>query len=225
MKTYIYYVMLTAAIIVFAGCNREQKIQITKTSISMQDSLYSIDTEKSVFSTTSKKLDNSLNELNNRLDSIYNSNSEQLQARAKEDAQFMENGMGYELLMRDSVFMATDKLISLRILTYTYAGGAHGNTMFSAINYAPQSLQFLTTDNIFNANATAEIDSLLVKHFNNEDGCFWEKPTVAKASAINIGNSEVTFIYNQYELGAYSCGPATVNIPLNEIEPYMILAK
>lgn len=225
MKTNIYIAaaMLAVAATIFAGCNREEKIQIAKSSIALSDSLCSIETEKSVFSAKTKRLDYSLNELNNRIDSIYDSRSGQLQETAAEDSHFMENGMGYELIMKDSVFMATEKLISLRILTYIYTGGAHGNTMFSAINYAPQSLQFLTTDNIFDANATAEIDSLLLKHFNNEDGCFWEKPTVAKASAVNIGNSEVTFIYNQYELGAYSCGPATVNIPIEEIGQYMIV--
>ncbi len=215
--------LFAVAALLFTGCNGNNSIKVVKTSVSLSDSLISVDMEKSVFSAENNKLDNLLNILNDSIDIIYNKANDYITEWANESRMFIEEGEYYELIVKDSVFYVSDELVSLRILKYMYTGGAHGNSFYSAINYAPQTHQFLTTANILDANRTEEMDELLVKYFKNDNGCFWEQPTVEKASAINISRNFVTFIYDHYVLGAYACGPAVVDIPLEEIQPYMIL--
>ncbi len=215
--------LFAVAALLFAGCNSNSNIQVADTSVYMSDSLVTVDTHKSVFSSGNSKLDNSLNELNDSIDVFYNKANDEIREWAEKAAEFIRDGMNYELVMDDSLFYSSDNLISLRIMKYMYTGGAHGNAFYTALNYNPQTCQFLTTANIINANNYTEVNELLAEHFKNDSGCFWEQPTVESASAINVSSNMVTFIYDHYVLGAYACGPAVIDVPIEEIQPYMML--
>ncbi len=215
--------LIAVAALLFAGCNSNSNIQVVDISVYSSDSLVTVDTHKSVFSSGNSKLDNSLNDLNDSIDLFYNKANDEIREWAEKSAEFIHEGMNYELMMEDSLFYSSSDFISLRIMKYMYTGGAHGNAFYTAINYDPQTRQFLTTANIINANNHAEVNKLIAQHFKNDSGCFWEQPKVENASAINISRNLVTFIYDHYVLGAYACGPAIVDVPLEEMQPYMLL--
>ncbi|MFR7876763.1 MAG: hypothetical protein ACLU4J_10480 [Butyricimonas paravirosa] len=44
----------------------------------------------------------------------------------------------------DSVFIANDQYVCVRLIIYTFTGGAHGITNFYTFNYDVQNQKFLT---------------------------------------------------------------------------------
>lgn len=69
---------------------------------------------------------------------------------------------GYtELQVGDSVFMANDQYVSVRLIVYTFTGGAHGITNFYTFNYDVQNQKFLTNQEILNYTNETQINTQL----------------------------------------------------------------
>lgn len=125
----------------------------------------------------------------------------------------------YQLYIEDSVFMATDNYISLRLTIYTFEGGAHGMTNYCAFNYDVKKGKFLMPEDIIDYTKAEEINSLLAKYFDNTENCFTEIPTLTNGfTALTISPESMCFTYPQYSLGAYACGMAMVTIPDKELQ-------
>lgn len=129
----------------------------------------------------------------------------------------------YELYSSDTAFIASEQIISTLTTTYTFAGGAHGNTEFYALNYSPAQKRFLSTKDLLDMSQQMRIDSLLQVNFTNPNNCFNTDPTLAEASAINVTPTHLRFTYAHYTLGAYYCGAPVVEIPLESLNGIYLL--
>lgn len=129
----------------------------------------------------------------------------------------------YELYSSDTAFIASEQIISTLTTTYTFAGGAHGNTEFYALNYSPTEKRFLSTAELLDMSQQMRIDSLLQVNFTNPDNCFNTDPTLAEATAINVTPTHLRFTYAHYTLGAYYCGAPVVEIPLESLKGIYLL--
>lgn len=219
-KHLLYFTIITLCTI---SCIRNTAIKTTETKISLEDSIYTIEMKSTLFSSADKKQNMALGELNTATEKFCRQFIDTFKQDAWDNREYLEKGMTYQLVILDSVFLAEKDLVSIRYTYYMYVGGAHGSTGYTAFNYNPQTGTFLQNNNLFNPQYTKQINQLLQKYFLDPDGCFWDKPTLNEVAAVNIGKEFVTFIYAQYVLGAYACGPATVNIPITELLPYLAI--
>ena len=119
----------------------------------------------------------------------------------------------YELQVGDSVFMANDRYVSIRLMVYTFTGGAHGITNFYTFNYDVQNQKFLTDQEVLNYVNETQINAQLKANFKNPEGCFTTDPTLKDVTTVNFNKKSVCFTYGQYVLGAYACGVAEVTVP------------
>lgn len=124
----------------------------------------------------------------------------------------------YQLLVTDSVFIATGRYISVRLMNYTFTGGAHGMTHFHAFNYDVEHRTFLSKEDIFDYMNKDEVNARLKKHFDNPEGCFSETPTLNLASTVTFSPLDVCFTYDHYVLGAYACGSYEQTVPRMELK-------
>lgn len=129
----------------------------------------------------------------------------------------------YELYSSDTAFTVSEQIISTLTTTYTFAGGAHGNTEFYALNYSPKEKRFLSISDLLDLSQQIRIDSLLQAYFTNPNNCFNTDPTLAKATAINVTPTHLRFTYAHYTLGAYYCGAPVVEIPLESLKEIYLL--
>lgn len=218
MKNNIFFSVVLG--LVLAGC-QPATVEVKKESLNNKNNQWEIDVQKSVFSSSDAGVEKGCTAVNRVVEALID--SLQLDIKAQADTFFTTYGKmydekgpewAYQLYVKDSVFMATDKYISLRVLVYTFMGGAHGMTNFYAFNYDVQKQHFLTDQEIINYDKANEINGLLVKYFNNPEGCFSDKPTLTNGfTALNVSPVAVCFTYPQYTLGAYACGVAQVTIP------------
>ena len=109
--------------------------------------------------------------------------------------------------------MANARYVSVRLMVYTFTGGAHGITNFYTFNYDVQNQKFLTDQEVLNYVNEAQINAQLKANFKNPEGCFTTDPTLKDVTTVNFNKKSVCFTYGQYVLGAYACGVAEVTVP------------
>lgn len=130
-----------------------------------------------------------------------------------------------ELIVKDSVYVANDKMISARLMVYEFTGGAHGNVGYYAYNYDVASGKMLTTDQIINVEKAALVNEQLKLNIKNPEGCFNVDPTLADVSTINLTQTDFVFTFSPYTLGPWVCGTCEIVVPRSAISEAVLLKK
>lgn len=212
---------LGSLLLLLGSCS--MNMTITKEEIREDTQEYSIDVTES-FIDAKKSDDYRLIEpVNARTGEIIDSLIYDTKSKSISTSSRHRNSFKYELVTNDTVFIASDKIISVRITAYQFGGGAHGSTSFYGLNYSPATGRFLRLEDIFEMSASSAINTVIEKYFKNENDCFNEKPTIEGATVVNISKTSAIFTYKHYLLGAYACGSAVVEVPLKELNNYLKL--
>ncbi|WP_303178964.1 DUF4163 domain-containing protein [uncultured Butyricimonas sp.] len=213
-------IMAIGLALVFVGCQpKVQNLNVKQEHSEVSSEDCDIRIDRSVFSAADETINKSCMVLNGKIEKLVNDLKDSLRADATELFQTFADkpderpNWKYELIVDDSVFMATDQFISVRLRVYSFTGGAHGMTTYHSFNYDVKNQKFLTNKEILNYANAAQINTLLKANFKNPDGCFTMEPTLDLAGAINFNATSVYFLYGQYVLGAYACGSAEVVVP------------
>jgi hypothetical protein len=152
-----------------------------------------------------------------------------LAAFKKQFAPGMGSGKG-EVKTDVSISYYTTQLITGLMTSYSYTGGAHGNTRllpynFAMVNGAAKELRF---SDVFKAGAADEVSQRVM----------WKLQGVERATSIaegtvtamtpeqlnrfTITKNGVKFYFEHYELGPYSAGSFNVTLIFSEIEDLLI---
>lgn len=132
------------------------------------------------------------------------------------------------------------KILSLIENTYTFTGGAHGNTAIFGLNFALNPNFKLDVEKLFeyqdhdivlnfmsdycfaslrdNYNEELEIDTEEIRH-QSKNTLFWEGSLDPKWDNFNnfiINKESLSIIFNQYQVSSYSFGIHFVEIPYEE---------
>lgn len=218
MKSTLFMAIMVA--LAFTGCQpKVQNLSVKQEHTEVVSEDWDIQIDRPVFSTADEAVNKGCIAVNSKIEKFVSDLSDSLRVDATElfkmfaDKPEERPDWKYELMIDDSVFMATDQFISVRLREYIFTGGAHGNTGFRAFNYDIKNQKFLSDKEILNYANAAQINAQLKANFKNPDGCFTNEPTLDEASAINFDATSVYFIFEPYVLGPYACGTAEVVVP------------
>lgn len=226
MKTKI--LTFFAAAFLLTGCHKEIKLETKQIHEMDKTALWAFTIDRPVFSTTVPSVEESCVVFNDSLTSFIERQKDSIKVQAKEFKTAMDS-LGeqmagpFELIVKDSVYMADENYISVRLLIYTYTGGAHGMTNFYGFNYNLKTKKFLNNSEIINRNKAAEINELLKAHLQNPDSCFTDTPTIENFSALNFTLHSVDFTYTPYVLGPYSCGFTSIAVPSHKMKDLLLI--
>jgi len=222
--------MAVLTVFAFAGCQpKVQNLDVKQEKTTANSENWDIKVNRSIFSSADAALNKSCEILNGEMKKLVNDLQDTLKANATEFFRFIEENKEerpvwrYELMIEDSVFMATDRYISVRLRTYTFTGGAHGMTNFYTFNYDVKNRKLLSNREVFNYVNEAQINSQLKANFKNPEHCFTTDPTLKDVTAINFNATSVCFTYAQYVLGAYACGVAEVTVPKTALKEELLI--
>ena len=201
----------------FVGCQKPT-INIEENTLSYTNNEWDVSVNRPVFSAQDAALEKGCKEVNERvtklIDSLQNDLKEQLKEYLQEAQEMKINPMiPFTLDIQDSVFMADDRYISLRLVVYMLTGGANGLTEYYAFNYSMKQGKFLEPEDILNYNKSAEIDKQIKTNFKNPDNCFTDVPTLSNVTTVNFSTNDICFTYDPLVLGAHYCGAAQVSVP------------
>lgn len=131
----------------------------------------------------------------------------------------------YEFTTKSSTSFRDKNLLSIKLETYSYWGGAHGYSDTKYLNFDIKSAEQLTQDKLFKDKE--KFKSLAEQKFRkqqniapeaniNEPGYFFENDTFSLPNTIGFDQEYVILIYNPYEVAPYAEGQIILEIPLEE---------
>ena len=130
----------------------------------------------------------------------------------------------FVLNVSNNVLMDGPRYLSVRLNSYQMYHGAHGQTDIYGLNYDLEKQSFLKLADMMDLSKGKEINALLKKHLEDPDHCLtFAEPTVDNVTAVNITPKAIEFVYAQYILGPYSCGPVTIELPREELKGLLLL--
>jgi len=129
------------------------------------------------------------------------------------------------LLIDIKVLRQTHNYIALEYVHSDYAGGAHGNTSISYINFNPKTNSPVTLDSLIQPNKKAELVKLVEGIFRKNENIsatepldknyFFTNGKFALAQSFYVGKEGLVFLYNPYEIKSYAAGTTKLVIPAN----------
>lgn len=212
-----------------AACKKEIKLEVKQIQETDKTAQWDIQTSHPVFSSTETDVENSCVKFNDEMGGLVHGIQAAFMEQAKESIASLDSAgikqiAPYQLIIQDTVTLANENYISVRVLSYEMLGGAHGMTNFYGVNYDVKNQKFLNKKDILNLSKASEINALLKANLKDPDNCFsFEAPTVDNLTAINITQHSIEFTYAQYILGPYSCGPATISVPREKMQGMLML--
>lgn len=227
MKLSILSLVISTLLLVSCGETRHQ-VEVKNVQSEDQSENWEVSLSYSHFSSDNEAVNQSCKKLNDKIEVLVTD----LQDFLKQDADSLFTSFSpeeerpqwkYSLFLSDSVFMATDQFISLRLTAYTFTGGAHGATSYYTLNYDVKNQRLLEPTEILNHDKFQLINELLKSNFENPEECFTTDPTLDQVEVINFSQSNVSFTYGQYTLGAYVCGSPVVAIPIEKLGDSFLL--
>lgn len=132
----------------------------------------------------------------------------------------------WEVIINSEVVFQSMYVITIAVDSYTFTGGAHGNSVITLLNFNPETGNLYTQDEIF--KKSSDLRALVEKSFkmetaskNNtsEDYFFGEDFKLPE----NVGFNEegIIFLYNTYEIASYAQGITEFTIPYTEIYTFL----
>lgn len=137
-------------------------------------------------------------------------------------------GLGgcWELKTQADTISANPKVLTARLETYAYTGGAHPNTnssfyMFDRETGRPLTLTDLVSDTTALLNVVEQTfrkQQDLLPQANLEDqGYFLRDGHFFLPANIGMSRTGMVFYYNPYEIAAYALGPIEVTVPYDQL--------
>lgn len=226
MKKHISFKLAITAVlftVIAASCNHKIDYTVQQKNLNISDSLITVKADYLEITSTSPDMNKWLDSINKAIYSNIIAQKDTIAQFSKDyRIRFNESWPPYELMVLDTVYLKNSTILSVLYTTYSFTGGAHGMTSFVGYNYDIVNQKELLVKDLFNPNATEEINQALAMYFTNPDNCFASQPTLQQVSAVNLAFESFIFTYEQYVLGAYACGPTTVTVPYIVLEKYLI---
>ncbi len=128
----------------------------------------------------------------------------------------------YTMEVNFSTEYNSDKLLSFKLLSNSYLGGAHSNPMTKGVTFDSVNNNVITFDKMY-VDDTKTVNSTLnylieeyIEDNNMQDSLFpYEKGSLPLPYKDNffITKTGVTYIYNPYEIAPYATGIIFISIP------------
>jgi len=207
----------------FTGCNNTVPLERETIAVSDKTDEWEINVTHTRFLSSDDKVNQSCAKMNQEIQQFVDSLQTDFKASAEDFFASLDD-VGRDrpdwkcpLIVKDTVFIADNRYVSVRFETYSFLGGANGLNKYYAFNYDIKNQRFLSKEDILDANSQEKINNLLEKQFDNLFSCFNESPAFGNVTAVNIAPNGISFTYDQYVLGARVCGDYKTFISKEEL--------
>ncbi|TKC06762.1 DUF3298 and DUF4163 domain-containing protein [Pedobacter polaris] len=147
------------------------------------------------------------------------------------DSFFAENKDTYQswfLIIEIKVLKQTANYIALQYIHADYAGGAHGNTNISYLNYNPKTNQAVTLDSLIDVSQISKLLNIAEAIFRKNEKLtpteplvekyFFEKGIFSLPESFYVSDKGLVFLYNPYEIKPYAAGTTELIIPFDAVK-------
>lgn len=139
---------------------------------------------------------------------------------------------GFEAKVKGMIAYQSPKLISLKLDSFMFAGGAHGFTSTRYININAEKGTVLSDKDLFKDAADFKVlaEKAFRKHekisdsMSLEDAGYWfDEDVFQLPDNIGFTKTDIILFYNPYDVSPYSEGPIEVKIPLEKVKGNLLV--
>lgn len=145
---------------------------------------------------------------------------------------FPDYKVGWEAIIEGSVNYDSPDIVNIKIESYTFMGGAHGNTYTTSLIFNPKNGNELNINNII--KDTNSLSKLAEKKFReqfhipadqpiNSTGFMFDNNKFVLPQNYFITKNGLLLFYNTYEIAAYVEGSKEILIPYDEIKDNLLI--
>lgn len=146
----------------------------------------------------------------------------------KKAAESFSSEPPWEAYLNESIYRKDEELLSIGVTTEIFSGGAHGYKNLSFLNFDPQTGEQLSWKDIFNPGFKAHVEKRFRRDQNipaeeniNSTGFWFENDAFHLPANIGFTDEQVILVYNSYEIAPYADGDFYMEIPIEEVRPFM----
>ena len=149
-------------------------------------------------------------------------------AQQKEVVEKFGTDFPWRALANQSLYHQTDTLITIGVETQVLAGGAHGYGATSFFNFDPYTGRQYAQSELFAEGFTDYVEGVFRQQEEipseasiNSTGFWFENDRFHLPVNIGFEKDQVILVYNPYEIASYADGEFYLELPLNEVLPYL----
>jgi hypothetical protein len=140
---------------------------------------------------------------------------------------FETDALPWEVTINSEVVFQSTYVITIAIDSYTFTGGAHGNSVITLLNFDPKTGDLYTQNNV--VKTSPDFIELVKQYFKKETASktsdssenYFFGEDFKLPENIGFNDEGVIFLYNTYELSSYAQGITEFTIPYNEISKFI----
>lgn len=140
---------------------------------------------------------------------------------------FQDTTADWVATVNSEVVYSSTEVITVAVDSYTFTGGAHGNSIITLLNFNPETGELYKNESLFKINE--EFKSLVKGYLSDEvnakiidDGeNYFFGEDFKLPENIGFNDEGVIFLYNTYEIAAYAQGITEFTIPYSIIASYL----
>ncbi|MFI2741445.1 DUF3298 domain-containing protein [Zhouia sp. PK063] len=179
-----------------------------------------------IMNTMNTNPDKQIDEDGNLEEAIQSFKTEFTEARKD----FPDASFGYEADIDARIDYDAENLQSFAFNSYVFTGGAHGSSNVTYINFDPKTGKIFENEDLF--KNVDEFTKFAEKKFRekeeikpdasiNSKGYWFENDTFSLPQSIGFDDKGLVLLYNPYEISAYVDGQHVIEIPFDEVKPYL----
>ncbi len=145
--------------------------------------------------------------------------------------QFSEEATPWEATVNTAVSYEDDEIITLKLDSYLFTGGAHGYNTTHYLNFNKQKSIELDTEDLFKnksdfeefAESKFRIQEEIPSQYDiNSTGFMFETGSFYLPENVGYTEQGVQLFYEQYEVASYADGPIVLTISYKELKRYLV---
>ncbi|WP_194767009.1 DUF3298 and DUF4163 domain-containing protein [Tamlana sp. I1] len=137
--------------------------------------------------------------------------------------EFPESPQVWEAQIDGEILYQSNDIISVSITSYTNTGGAHGILKISFLNFNAKNGNLIPNKALFkDLNAFKKLAEPYYIAAIEDKEILINKDQFNLPANIAYTEEGIVFLYNTYEIAAYSQGVIEFKVPFNEAQPYLV---
>lgn len=148
------------------------------------------------------------------------------------DVEAASTWLNYEEVVEGNVKFNAYGFLCYQFRIYSYAGGAHGNTMVRNCAFDRHQSRVLLLNDLFAEASQPAVSAMIQQRLLEKYECtaaeqlaaigFFDLASVSATDNFFFDYDGVTFVYDPYEIATYSCGVIEVKLPWRDLGPLML---
>ncbi len=148
------------------------------------------------------------------------------------DVEAASTWLNYEEVVEGNVKFNAYGFLCYQFRIYSYAGGAHGNTMVRNCSFDCHQNRVLLLNDLFSEASQPALSAMIQQRLLDKYECtsaeqlaaigFFDLPSVSATDNFFFDYNGVTFVYDPYEIATYSCGVIEVKLLWRDLSSLML---